>query len=245
MNDTLQLLHDHRSDRAFTGEGVPDAQLDAIVEAAHRAPNFFNGQQISLVVVRDAERRQRISALTGGQAAIAKAPVFITVVIDFHKTALGVQLAGGSQVIHESVEGFAVGAVDAGIAVASLIVAARSLGLGAVPIGGIRKDPQALIDLLELPRLTFPIAGVALGPIAQQAPQKPRLPLSSFRHDEHYRAQGLQDDIRAYDRTLEDYWRALGRPEGKTWSQAALRYTKVYFPETRAATLRQGFTLDK
>jgi FMN reductase [NAD(P)H] len=42
-----------------------------------------------------------------------------------------------------------------GIALGS-VAAARSEGLGIVPIGGIRLHPQALIDLLGLPDHTLP-----------------------------------------------------------------------------------------
>src|SRR5512143_18394 len=130
--------------------------LNAIVEAAHCAPTSMNMQEISLVVVRDAERRARIAELAGGQTWVAQAPVFIAIVIDFHKTDLGVRKAGKTQIMHESMEGFGAAAVDAGIALGTMTTAAESLGLGIVPIGGIRRHPQEMIDLLELPPLTFP-----------------------------------------------------------------------------------------
>ena len=246
MNPTLELLHKHHSDRSFTDEPISEQELDAIVEAAHRAPTSINGQQVSVVVVRDAAKRARIAEIAGGQPWIAKAPVFITVLIDFNKTRVGVEAAGAQQVIHESVEGFAVGAVDAGIALGSLMVAARSLGLGIVPIGGFRRDPQAVIDLLELPPLTFPVAGVAIGHVDQPAPCKPRLSMASFRHDEHYHPEAIGPAIAEYDKTLEEYWRSIGRSDGLPWStNTAGPYSKVYFPETRPVSIKQGFLNDK
>jgi FMN reductase [NAD(P)H] len=245
VNQILELQLNHRSDRSFTDEPVTDEQLDLIIEAAHRAPNFFNGQQISLVVVRDADTRARISQITGGQAAIAKAPVFVAVVIDFYKTAIAAETAGTTQVIHESVEGFAVGAVDAGITLGNILLAARSLGLGAVPIGGIRNDPQAIIDLLRLPRFTFPIAGAAFGHIATPAVQKPRLPDAAFRHDEYYHPERLPAAIAAYDETITNYWKEIGRENGQAWSASLARYGRVYYPNTRPVAAAQGFLLDK
>jgi len=246
MNETLKLQHSHRSDRSFTDAPISDADLDAIVEAAYRAPTSINSQQISVVVVRDAATRARIAEIAGGQTWIAKAPVFITVVVDFNKTQVGAQTAGETQVIHESVEGFAAGAVDAGIALGNLLVAARSLGLGVVPIGGIRRDPEALIELLQLPALTYPIAGIAIGHIDKPAVQKPRLPISSFRHDEHYHAEAIAPAIAKYDKTLADYWRSIGRTDGQPWSaNTAASYKQVYFPKTRPITVKQGFLNDK
>ena len=149
MNATLELLHSHRSDRAFTSAEVSDADLAAIVEAGWRAPTAINTQQVSLVVVRDAAKRARLAEIAGGQPWIAQAPVFITVVADFYKTGCGVEAAGATQHQHESIDGFAAAVLDCGIALGNLMVAARALGLGVVPIGGIRKDVPALIELLD------------------------------------------------------------------------------------------------
>jgi len=246
MNETLQLQNAHRSDRSFTDQAIDDAQLNAIIEAAYRAPTSINSQQVSLVVVRDAAHRARIAEIAGGQAWIAKAPVFITVVVDFNKTKAGATVAGTQQVIHESVEGFASGAVDAGIALGNLMVAAHSLGLGVVPIGGIRRDPEAIIELLKLPALTYPIVGVAIGHIDKPATQKPRLPIASFRHDEYYHAEAIGPAIAEYDKTLPEYWRSIGRSDGLPWSaNTAASYKQVYFPQTRPITVKQGFLNDK
>lgn len=246
MNTTIQLQHSHRSDRSFTDAPLSEEHLSAIIEAAYRAPTSINSQEVSLVVIRDAARRARIAEIAGGQPWIAKAPVFITVLVDFHKTQQGLAKAGFQQVIHESVEGFGVGALDAGIALGNLMVAARALGLGAVPIGGIRRDPQAMIDLLHLPPLTYPIVGIAIGHVDKPATQKPRMPISAFCHEEYYRPEAILPAIAAYDEELPQYWRSIGRNDGLPWStNIAERYARVYYPQTRPVSLKQGFLNDK
>lgn len=129
MNETIELLQSHHSSRSYTNQAVCDEMLDQIVRAAWHGPTSMNAQEISLVVTRDAATRARIAELAGGQAWIAQAPVFITLVIDFNKTEQGVRNAGRTQVIHESMEGYGVAAVDVGITLANLMIAARSLGL--------------------------------------------------------------------------------------------------------------------
>ena len=246
MNDTLQLLQSHSSSRSYTDQPVSDAMLDEIIQAAWRGPTSINAQEISLVVVRDAARRARISEIAGGQPWIAQAPVFITLIIDFNKTRIGVEKAGQTQVIQESMEGFGVAAVDAGITLGNLMTAARSLGLGIVPIGGIRRNPQAMIDLLELPALTFPLVGMCIGHIAVDAPQKPRMDISTFRHDERYDASGYSAAIDAYDETIMEYWQQLGRNDGLPWSENLGNILKqVYFPEVRPVAAKQGLLNDK
>jgi len=246
MNETLRLMQSHRSNRSYKPHPVSDQMLDQIIEAAYRGPTSVNSQQVSLVVVRDRAKRARIAEIAGGQPWIAQAPVFITVVVDFHKTRLGVEKAGETQVAHESLEGIVAGTLDAGIALGNLMTAARSLGLGIVPIGGIRRDPQAMIDLLQLPPLTFPVAGVCVGYIAEEVPQKPRMGKASFQHDEWYHLHALPSLIAAYDDVLAQYWKKIGRPDGVPWSAGVAEYYRtIYFPKVRPVAVKQGFLCDK
>lgn len=246
MNPTLELMHRHHSVRSYQDQPIDPAVLDAILDAAWKGPTSINGQQVSLVVVQDPARRARIAEIAGGQPWIARAPVFVTVVIDFHKTALAAEKNGETQRIAQSVEGFAVGAVDAGIALGNLMTAARAAGLGVVPIGGIRRDPQAMIDLLALPPLTFPVAGVAFGHIDSDSTLKPRLPRPSFVHHETYDAAGLPGHVDAYDAALMDYWHRIGRSDGLPWSQnTAQSYRSVYFPLVAPMARKQGFDFEQ
>lgn len=242
MSDIVELMEQHRSVRGFEDRPVPEELLNAVVRAAWRAPTSFNAQEISVVVVRDAGRRRRIAEIAGGQPWIAQAPVFLAVLMDFHKTALGVTRAGGEQRVHRELEGVIMGAVDAGIALEALMVAARGLGLAIVPIGGIRRDPQAMIDLLELPPLTFPAVGLCVGYAAVVNPLKPRMALPSFRHEEVYQAGRIPAAIEAYDREIVDHWRRVGRPGGEAWSRNMAAYLGAGKPRPVEEVLRrQGF----
>lgn len=246
MNETLHTQQSHRSIRSYRPDPVSDTMLNEIVAAAHRAPTSMNAQEISLIVVRDAERRARIAELAGNQAWIAQAPVFIVIAIDFHKTDLGVRKAGQAQIVHESMEGFGVAATDAGIVLGTLIAAAESLGLGIVPIGGIRRNPQGMIDLLGLPPLTFPLVGLCIGHIRDDVPPKPRLGIRTFRHDERYDASGYAAAIEAYDTELMDYWKRIGRSDGIPWSNnLGNAFRQVYFPQVRPVAAMQGLLNDK
>jgi len=246
MNETLRIQQSHRSIRSYKADPVSDAMLEQIIAAAHQAPTSMNAQEISLIVVRDAEKRARIAELSGGQPWIAQAPVFITIVIDFHKTDLGVRKAGQTQIIHESMEGFGVAAVDAGIVLGTLITAAESLGLGVVPIGSIRRNPQGMIDLLGLPPLTFPLVGLCIGHIKDDMPLKPRMDIQAFRHNERYDASGYAAAIDAYDMAIMDYWKQLGRSDGVPWSDnLGNSYKQVYFPQVKPVAAMQGLLNDK
>ena len=244
MNETVRLLQAHHSSRSYKTDSIPEEILEAIIECAHRAPTSTNSQEVSLVVVRNADSRARIAEIAGGQPWIAKAPVFIAVVVDLYKTGLGVEKAGAEQVFQRTLEGVLAAVSDAGIAMATLMAAARAFGLGIVPIGGIRRDPQAMIDLLELPPNTFPVDGVVLGYVAEESSQKPRMTIESFRHDEKYHPETLQPAIDAYDRTLQEYWQEIGRTDGFSWSANMAQHYSTFSRLIKSVAQKQGFMIE-
>lgn len=245
-NDMLEILERHKSERAFTAKPVADAVVDRIVKAAWLGPTSINSQQVSVVVVRDAARRARMAEIVGGQPWVAEAPVFLVLVVDFHKPWLALQRRGIEEQVHASVEGLVTGVLDAGIALGRLMAAAQGCGLGIVPIGAIRRDPLAVVELLGLPKLTFPVNGLCIGHVARPAAQKPRLAFSTFRHAERYQTEGLPAAIDAYDQELLAHWKRLGRADGQSWTDSvAEHYRQVYFPGMKAALEAQGFHADR
>jgi FMN reductase [NAD(P)H] len=244
MNETVRLLQAHHSSRSYKPDQIPEEILEAIIESARRAPTSTNSHEISLVVVRNAASRARIAEIAGGQPWIAQAPVFIAVVVDLYKTGLGVKKAGAEQVFQRSLEGILAAVSDAGIALATLMTAARAFGLGVVPIGGIRRDPQAMIDLLQLPPSTFPVDGVVLGYVAEESPQKPRMAIESFCHEETYHPEVLKPAIDAYDRTLQEYWQRIGRTDGSSWSANMAQHHSTFSRLIKAVAQKQGFTIE-
>jgi FMN reductase [NAD(P)H] len=244
MNETIRILQAHHSSRSYKTDPIPDGVLEAIIESAHRAPTSTNSQEVSLVVVRNEESRARIAEIAGGQPWIAQAPVFIAVVVDLYKTGLGVEKAGGEQVFQRSLEGILAAVSDAGIAMSTIMTAARASGLGVVPIGGIRRDPQAMIDLLGLPPNTFPVDGVVLGYAAEESAQKPRMSIKSFRHDEKYHPEALKPAIDSYDRTLQEYWQRIGRTDGLSWSANMAQHYSTFSRLIKSVAQKQGFTIE-
>ena len=245
MNSIIKNFISHKSERSFKDQPIDDEVLNRIISTAYHAPTSVNSQQVSVIVTRDAEKRAKIAEIAGGQPWIAKAPIFITFVLDMHKSYTGMAAIGQTQIAHQSIESIVSGATDVGIALGSVMAAARAEGLGIVPIGGIRRDPQALISLLELPELTFPVAGVVIGHVDQPSHMKPRLPMETFRHDEAYRA-GMEEQIARYNEVMVQHWKEIGRNDGESWSESVSGYYKnIYFPEVLPALKKQGFGTDQ
>ena len=190
------------------------------------------------------EKIKKIAEIAGGQPQVASADVFITIVIDFHRTSIATKLGGQEQVIHSSAEGLVVAAGDAGIMLNALQTAANSLGYGSTAIGGIRNDPEAMVELLSLPEKTFPVVGITLGvPNPENAAHvKPRVPVDSFAMEDSYNAEIVEQGVQQYDRELRDWWDSQGLTSMRSYAdETAAFYSKVYFPKVGKTLIRQGF----
>lgn len=246
MNKTIEIIKDHRSIRDYKSDQIDESIINEIIVAAQSMPNSINGQQTSIIVVQDVKTKAAIAEYAGGQTWIDEAPLFLLFVTDFYKTNLAAKKNGLTQQIHESVESTVVGAVDVGLNMGAAIIAAESLGLGIVPIGGIRNNPQGIIDLLNLPKMTFPVAGLAIGYPNSESRKKPRLPINTFRHDEKYQTENLEKEIDNYDLLMEDYYKAINRAQTINWSTSTSNtYKQVYFPKVYPVMNKQGFNNDK
>jgi FMN reductase [NAD(P)H] len=246
MNETINLIKQHRSIRQYLDKDISEELVDEVLKATQAMPNSINGQQTSIIVVRDKEKKKKLSEVTGNQVYIDKAPVFLVFVMDFYKTSIGAEKHGRKQVIHESVEGTAAGVFDAGIAMGAAIIAAESLGLSVVPIGGIRKNPEEVIELLELPEFTYPVCGLVLGYAENQSKKKPRLPFETFKHVDRYHKEVLKTKIDEYDEYMEEYLKEIGREQEGNWSDlTSSLYQTVYYPKVKDTMAQQGFKNDK
>lgn len=242
MNNTIDTMKNHRSIRQYLDKDVSDELINEIIKSAQAMPNSINGQQTSVIVVRDKKKKEKLAELVGNQAYVAKAPVFLVFVMDFYRTFLAGEKTGFKQVIHEDIEGILAGSVDVGIALGASVVAAESLGLGTVPIGGIRQNPEEVIELLGLPKYTFPMVGLAVGYPADESHKKPRVPFDSFKHNESYDTKAVEESIDIYDEQMSKYLNDIGRAEQEVnWSTFTSRiYQSVYYPKVKDAVTKQG-----
>ncbi|MEA4826400.1 MAG: NADPH-dependent oxidoreductase [Clostridium sp.] len=246
MNEVIKVIKNHRSIRNYLDKQVSEEIINILIEVAQSAPSSINGQHTSVIVIRDKEKKAKIAELAGGQPWIGTAPVFFTFVGDFYKAKIAAEKVGKNLIIPESVEGILVMAVDIGLAMQNVITAAESLGLGIVPIGGIRNNPDEMIKILNLPEYTYPIVGLAIGYPADCSEKKPRMPKEAFRHDEIYDKEKLPKLIDEYDDILRDYLKRIGRAEEINWSEQTMKFYQYnYFPKVYPTMKMQRFNNDK
>ena len=212
-NPTIELIHQHGSVRHYKPDPVSLQMIETIVEAGQRASTSSNLQMYSVVVTTEEEKRQQLMEFCNGQKHIGQAPVFMTWCADLSRLERVCALQGYEQV-SGNMENLLLAAVDVTLMMQNATLAAESMGLGMCYIGAIRNNSQAVIDLLGLPKLVFPLVGMTLG-WPEKAPMiRPRLPLEAVLHWEQYDA----DDealLRAYDRAMIATGIYAGRQVGR------------------------------
>src|SRR5208337_2010731 len=159
----IELVNNHVSVRSYRTDPVPAETIERIIAAAQHSSTSANLQMTSVVAVTDPDKRKQLAELCGAnQQHINEAPVFLAWCADLNRLDRVCELRGYKQ-ITEYVENFLMAAVDVTIASQSAALAAESLGLGICYIGSIRNNSREVISLLGLPRLVFPIMGMAVG----------------------------------------------------------------------------------
>lgn len=117
MNGVMDILLSHRSIRNYTDKAVEENVLDQIIKAVQPAPNWVNLQHVSVVAVKDSERRKKFSELCGGQQHIAQAPVFLVFCADFYRAWIVCHKNGQEfDSVVNQIDNLIVGANEVGIA---------------------------------------------------------------------------------------------------------------------------------
>ena len=168
MNPVIDTILNHRSIRSFTNEPISKEQLDTIISAGIAASSSSLLQVNSIIRVTDIAKRKALVELSGGQPYVEGAAEFLVFCIDFQR-----HHEMNPEIKAEYTELTLIGAVDAGIMAQNCLLAAESMNLGGVYIGGLRTHAQEVDNLLELPDYTAVLFGMCLGHPAQNPKRNP------------------------------------------------------------------------
>ncbi len=231
MNKTIDLLSAHRSVRKFTDKPIDDNLLHGIVRTAQSAATSSHVQAYTIIRVRNKENRQQIAKLAGPQPWVDQAPVFLIFCADLTRLESACHYHGVEAETGWA-EQFVVATVDTALVAQNLMIAAESMGLGGVFIGGIRNDPEKVCELLNIPDNAYPLFGMCLGYPDQTPAIKPRLPLDLVLKEDYFFGTDLKKEqtehqemaseksLESYDQTCRNYY--LSRDSNlrdQTWRQ--------------------------
>lgn len=148
-NITLEDILSRRSIRKFENKEVSEDSVTDLLKAAMNAPSANNQRCWHFVVIREQEIKDSLSQIHGGYGTIKKAPVSILVCGEPSKATLPSfwehDCAGASE---------------------NILIAAQSMGLGAIWQGANPAEPEQIEKVrqyVKLPSGIVPFAIISIG----------------------------------------------------------------------------------
>ena len=151
-----------------------------------------NLQLYSVVITRDASKKQQLAPAHFNQPMVTEAPVVLTICADFHRTVRWCE-ERNAQPGYDNLLSYQNAAIDALLYTQTLCNLLDEEGLGYCYLGTTIYQPQAIIDILKLPKLVMPVATLTVGWPDEEPPLSDRLPMESFVHHETYKDYSSQD----------------------------------------------------
>ena len=194
----MKNLLNRRSIRKYSNREVSDELLNRLLTEAARTQTMGNLQLYSVVITRDASKKQQLAPAHFNQPMVTEAPVVLTICADYHRTVRWCE-ERNAQPGYDNLLSYQNAATDALLYTQTLCNLFDEEGLGYCFLGTTVYQPQAIIDILQLPQLVMPVATLTVGWPAEEPPLSDRLPLESFVHVETYKDYTPQDIDNYYD----------------------------------------------
>ena len=239
MNEVIQTMMQHRSIRKYKDTLITDEQLHTIIEAGQMASTSSNLQAYSVINIVDSQLRHELAELAGPQWHVDTAPVFLVWCADLRRVAVATETTIAEQIENlELTENFLVAVVDTALAAQNSALAAESLGLGILYVGGIRNQIEKVSQLLTLPQHVVPLFGMCIGYADEQPFIRPRFSLDAVLHQNRYNEEKVKATIAEYDERIVDYVKERSNgAESVSWSESMSKRLS----QARQRTAQQAF----
>lgn len=161
--NVMEAIYQRRSVRNYTGEPVSREAIMEALKAASWAPSGLNNQPWRFAILWDHETREKVGNFTRYGNIIKKSSVVVAVFLDQNAS------------YDRTKDCQAIGAC-----IQNLLLALHAMGLGAVWIGEILKNKDAVRDALKLPENLELMAVVAIGHPASRSQRSHRKSLNEL-----------------------------------------------------------------
>ena len=145
-NSVLKAIKERRSIRKYTVEKIPELMVQSVLEAGSWAPSGLNNQPWRFVIVEDSGIRDQMAVCTKYATIIRSAPVNLCVFLDTDKMYNR----------DKDLQGI-------GACLQNMLLAAHSLGLGAVWLGEILNQKDKVREILGVPANLELMAVISIG----------------------------------------------------------------------------------
>ena len=218
----MTTIKDRRTIRKFKKEDVSDHLLNNLIETAARAATMGNMQLYSVIITKDEKVKEELAPLHFNQPMI-KAPVVLTFCADFNRFTKWCEYRDAAPG-YDNFLSFINAMSDTLLFTQNFCTLAEEEGLGTCYLGTTVYNPEEIIRVLNMPKLTFPIATICVGWPDESPNQTDRLPLKGIIHQNTY--------VDYDEQSLNDIY-AL---------KESLKENKEFVEINKKATLAQVFT---
>lgn len=238
------------SARSFTNDPVDPALIRLLLGVAFSSPTKSDLQQRDVVIVDDPKLRFELHDIIRHRW-LDDTPVLL-VVCGNNRRQRQLHEWRKKPFANDHLDAFFNASVDAAILLATLVVAAEAVGLGACPLSQIRNDAARASKILGLPDHVFPVAALALGWPAKSPEIESRLPLSLTVHRNRFDDKKTRQLVEAYDQrrdrihpyARQRYEADYGTADFYGWSEEKARhYSKPERAEFGNFIRDKGFKL--
>ncbi|MCK5731144.1 MAG: nitroreductase family protein [Draconibacterium sp.] len=219
----MELLNKHVTIRKFINKTIENSLLESIIYSGTKASTTGNMQLYSVVVSKEETQKNKLVQLHFNQSVVKSAPVLLTFIADFNRFSKWCEISNAEPGFNNFLS-FYTASIDALLVAQNVCVAAENNGLGVCYLGTTVYNAKEIIDVLGLPKLTFPVTTVAIGYPDETPPLTDRVPLKGIIHSEKY------SDYSA--KILKDLYSA----------KEGLESSKKFVKENRVKSLAQVFT---
>ncbi len=200
--ETLAQIAGRGSIRSFTDKPVDSKVVELLLAVAFSSPTKSDLQQRDVIIVDDPELRFQLHDIIRHRW-LDTTPVLL-VICGNNRRQRQLHEWRNKPFANDHLDAFFNASVDAAILLATLVVAAEAVGLGACPLSQIRNDAARAARILGLPDHVFPVAALALGWPAEAPAITPRLPLALTVHKNRFDDDKTRALVEAYDRRRAD-----------------------------------------
>ncbi len=249
--DELARIASRRVHRQYLNKDIDPSLLRLLCACALSSPSKSDLQQADILILNDPTKRQILSDLLPDQVWLRTAPKVLIFLANARRLVEASKLRN-KPFPNNHLDLFFNASVDTGIVMSTFMRAADAVGLGTCPISVVRDHSAHVSEMLELPDLVIPVAGMCVGWPKEPGSVSPRLSLESTVHEDHYDEGNFSERINAFDhrraathplKTRDpDHWEEVGF---YGWSEDKTRQFGVpQCTEFGAFVRKKGFNLE-
>ncbi|NCO96529.1 MAG: nitroreductase [Candidatus Aenigmarchaeota archaeon CG_4_10_14_0_8_um_filter_37_24] len=174
--ETFDCIESRKSVRKYDKKDVPNEMIAEIITAGTYAPSAGNTQEWEFIIVKDSEKKKKLSEASLDQNQVREAPAIIAVLANLEKIEMKYKERGKEVYSLQ----------DTAACIQNMLLATHDLGLGACWVGAF--DEEDVSSILGLPGKTRPVAMLTIGfPLSYQPAEKSyRIPFERLAWQENY-----------------------------------------------------------